>query len=339
MQVRKILGLAALALLGGLVGGCSTVQVHPVSVAQANNSSISGVRFFQPAPYLLVTQMPTPPHPMMFMAGPGPHGPMAMRGGPKRGHGDFHGRHHADRGPHGRRRPHGRMKPHGPMMNHWGHGQPMPPPMMAQQRVLCLQIIYLPDYSHPYVADLKGGLGHSKNSIVLANGWELLGINAKGHLTEPPPVRAITAQPMMPPMMPPVGGPMQGPMAWHHQGWKHHGKAMMHNRHGRHGGNKMSRKGMHGRWMNHNPMMRHMMRMHRMMMSRQAAMAMGLHPGLYRFVFNAKTGRLECLQPVKFMTLHHHGHFCSWKFHKKWHKKMPQGHKARAYPAAATGKM
>ena len=335
MQVRKLLGLASIALLGGLVGGCSTVQVHPVSVAQANNPSISGVRFFQPAPYLLVTQMPTHPQPMMLMmAGPHPHGPMAMRWGPKRRHGDFHGRHPADRDSHRHapNRKHGRMKHQRPMMGRWMNGHsmpPPPPPMMAQQRLLCLQIIYLPDYSHPYVANLKGGLGHSKNSIVLANGWELLGINAKGHLTEPPPVRAITALPMMPPM----GGPMPGPMAWKHHawkhhGWKHHGKPMMHGRQAR----KMDRHGMHRRWMNHNLMMRHMMMMHRMMMSRQAAMAMGLHPGLYRFVFNAKTGRLECLQPVKFMAWHHHGHFHGgWKHHKKWHKKLPKvGNKPKA---------
>jgi hypothetical protein len=330
MQLRKILGLVSIAIFGGLMGGCSTVQVHPVSVAQANNPSISGVRFFEPMPYLLVTQMPMHPQPMMLMrTGPHPQGmsghrgPMAMRKGWKHGHGPFHGRHFANRGPHGKLN---RMKKHGPMMNRWMGGHPMPPqmPMMAQQRVLCLQIIYLPDYSHPYVADLKGGLGHSKNSIVLANGWELLGINAQGHLTEPPPVRGITAMPMMAPMMPLMGGPMQGPMAW-----KHHGKSMMH---GRHAG-KMGRKNMHHRAMNHQQMMHRMMKMHRMMMrrmmmmhrimmSRQAAMAIGLHPGLYRFVFNAKTGRLECLQPVKFMTLHHHGHFRGgWKFHKKWNKK------------------
>ncbi len=354
MQLRKILGLASIALVGGLIGGCSTVQVHPVSVAQANNPSISGVRFFEPMPYLLVTQMPMHPQPMMLMrAGPHPQGmpghrgPMAMHKGWKHGH----GRHFADRDHHGKG-PHGKLadrKPHGPMMKRWMGGHPMPPqmPMMAQQRVLCLQIIYLPDYSHPYVADLKGGLCHSKNSIVLANGWELLGINAKGHLTEPPPVRAITAVPMMAPMMPgmmgrmmPAGGPMQGPMAWNQHSWKHHGKPMMN---GRHAG-KMGRNNMHHRAMNHNQMVHHMMKMHRMMMrrmmmmhrimmSRQAAMAIGLHPGLYRFVFNAKTGRLECLQPVKFMMLHHHGHFHhGWKAHKKWNKK--KWHKPMTAPAA-----
>lgn len=337
MQIGKVLGLASMVIMGGLVGGCSTVQVHPVTVAQVNNPAISGVRFFQPAPYLLVTQLPMHPQPMMMIRnGPGPrgpqgrHGPMAMRDGWKHGHGHFHAMHQKKRGPHGKRE-HGRMKHHGPWMMPPMAGHPMPP-MMAPQRVLCLQIIYLPDYSHPYVADLTGGLGHSKNSIVLANGWELLGINAKGHLTEPPPVRAITA------MSGPMGGPMHGPMAWQHQGMA--GRPhMMHGRHGRkmaHHRPMMGRGGMKHHPMNHKRMMWRMRMMHRMMMSRQAAMAMGLHPGLYRFVFNAKTGQLKCLVPVKFMRMAHHGHFHGgWKAHKKWNKKWHKAHPAAAKAAGS----
>ena len=47
--------------------------------------------------------------------------------------------------------------------------------------------------------------------------------------------------------------------------------------------------------------------MHRMLMPRHTARAIGLKPGLYQFVFNAKTGKLEGLRPVRLMHPKHHG--------------------------------
>ena len=266
--IRKVaIGLAAL-LLGGVVGGCASVQVHPVAVAQLNNPSIKGVRFFQPAPYLLVTEVPA-------MA-PGPHPMMPPLG---------KGEHRA-------------WKHHHKMMRCHPGKRPMPPHLSAQN-VYCLQIIYLPDYSHPYVADITGGFGHTANSIALSNGWELLGINTHGKIVPAQPIRAMTAVPAM-------HGPHPMQMKKWHKGWKHH-----------RGMGPIGRRDMKQR------MKRRMM--HRMMMSRHAAKAMGLKPGLYQFVFNARTGKLEGLKLVHLMHpgMKHHG----WKrrhgkHHGHWHKHM-----------------
>ncbi len=348
MNARRVIGVVALLAVGGIVGGCASVQVKPVSVAQVNDPAISGVRFFQPQPYLLVTEMPTRPTPPMPMMGGMMRPPMgSMRGGPNscpmmpqrsggpqcgpgqpmsdrhsgmngpEGHGHASdmaqkGHHHdmnmagmmGQPGHHGNMMKNSRNGPMGaggPMMGHdRNHPRPMRNRMMHRmvppppQQVFELQIIYLPDYSHPYVANIKGGLGRSANSIILANGWELLALNVKGHVTEPRPVHAISAAPAMPPH----GGMMRrGPM-----GAMMPGCDMNSGKPGHH--KKAQRDGKHWGW--HGPRGDHgNMMMHPMMMPRHAAMAMGLQPGLYRFVFNAKTGKLNGLRRVKLLKPHH----------------------------------
>lgn len=362
MNAQRVIRVFSLLALGGLVGGCASIKVTPVSVAQVNDPAIAGVRFFQPEPYLLVTQMsarPTPPMPMMMAMrhppmGPG-HGPdhgqatmmppagrwdgqqhnkpmMGKHHGPKDmenhnapadmphhaagGHDDM-GAMMGDRGGHGpMRRGHGMARPRPPMPKMAGRmrGRPPQPPTYE------LQIIYLPDYSHPYVANIQDGLGHSPNSLVLANGWELLGVNVKGKVTQAKPIRAITAAPAMPPhprMM--MHHPMPGMMP---------GMGMAPGRHGQH-----KKPGNHA-VQNWNPkkawQQRHNMMMHPMMMPGRAAMAMGLHPGLYAFVFNAKTGKLEGLRLVRLLKgRHQHGRMGMMKWnHGPWHAH-------HAMPAAA----
>ncbi|MGC8624150.1 MAG: hypothetical protein ACP5I8_01380 [Phycisphaerae bacterium] len=261
MHARQIIGVIVSLTLGGLIGGCASVQVKPVSVTQVNDPAIVGVRFFQPQPYLLVTEMPsmpTPPKPMLL------HGLMRLpigpmngrmscpmmrpRGGPQHGVGKpmmkWQGmnrpgrRHGTAMGPVSKRHGMAGMMALGEMRH-------LPP----QQRVFKLQIIYLPDYSHPYVAVIQGGLGHSPNSLVLANGWELLGLNVKGPVAQSRPIHAITAAPAL--------------------------------------------RQVHGRMT------------HPMLMPLHAAMAMGLQPGLYRFIFNAKNGKLEGLRRIGLLKPHH----------------------------------
>lgn len=303
MHRMKLLAMASLLGAAGLMGGCASVSVHPVSVADASNPSVNGIRFYQSTPYLLVTEMPTPPHVMFPRGRPGmrPQGPrMAMSG---RGMPMMHG--HRPEAMHGgpqrwRHEPHGRMGMRHPMM-------PMMP-MTAAQRMMMLQIIYLPDFSKPYVADFNDAFSHKKNSILLANGWELMGLNVKGHITEPPPIRAIDAVPIAGPLGRPMlrqcpMGPMRG--NGHRLGPMHPmggmGRGMMHGKHGLpHGGHKMCvNPGMMGGMM-HRPAMR-INRLHRMMMARRAAMMMGLAPGLYQFIYSPKTGQLIGLRRVRIL--------------------------------------
>lgn len=351
MNARRVIEVVVLLSVGGLVGGCASVQVKPVSVAQVNDPAIAGVRFFQPQPYLLITEMPARPTPPMPMMGQGmmrpPMGPMGgpnscpmmyqPSGGPQHGPGkSMMERHNGMKGPggqrdagdmqqtghhhdmagmmgqHGQPGHHGSMMMEGhkhgpkglggPMMGHnRTHAMPMRNGMMhrmapQQQRIFEMRIIYLPDYSHPYVANIKGGLGRSPNSIILANGWELLALNIKGHVAEPRPIHAMSAAPAMP----------QGGMMMHHRKLKMMAdRDMNHSKPGQH--KKAHRDGKH--WGQHGPRGGHGMMMHPMMMPRHAAMAMGLQPGLYRFVFNAKTGKLEGLRHVRLLKAHHwHGH-------------------------------
>lgn len=166
--------------------------------------------------------------------------------------------------------------------------------MARQPRIYELQIIYLPDYSHPYVANIHGGLGRSPNSLVLANGWELLAVNAEGKVTQAKPIRAVSAasavrpeQPMM--MHHPMPAMMQKMGMTHGR----HGQAKRGSKHAMHNGN-LKRGRRHG----------HSMMPHPMFMPGRAVMAMGLHPGLYAFVFNAKTGNLEGLRLVPMLQGH-----------------------------------
>ena len=365
MNAQRVIRVFSLLALGGLVGGCASVQVRPVSVAQVNDPAIAGVRFFQPEPYLLVTQMParpTPPMPMMMAMmhppkGPG-HGPnhgqptmmppagrwdgqqhnkpmMGKHRGPKdmenhnapadmphHAAGDHHdmGAMMGDRGRQGpMHRGHGMARPRPPMPMMGGRMRTRPP----QPPTYELQIIYLPDYSHPYVANIQGGLGHSPNSLVLANGWELLGVNVKGKVTQAKPIRAITAAPAMPP---------------HPRMMMHHPMPGMGMAPGRNGLHKKPGKHAVHNW---NPKrawrQRHNMMMHRMMMPGRAAMAMGLHPGLYAFVFNAKTGKLEGLRLVRLLKAHHQ-HGCMGMM--KWNHGPRHAHHAMpaAAPATDSGK-
>ncbi len=302
MNLRKIVGVLSLLTAGVLVGGCASVRVTPVSVAQVNDPSIAGVRFYQPQPYLLVTEMPARPMEHMPMMNgimrPGMmHPPMGHQ---QKGRGIGHKQqmmknHHgmwdknAPKGRHEDRMMHG-QKPdalhHG---NHQWNNRPnmgkmgnMIIAMRPPERVFKLEIIYLPDYSHPYVANIQGGLGHSPNSILLANGWELLGLNVKGHVTQSRPITAITAVP-----------------AKTHPGLMMHGKNMWQH------GKKASHKHAAGdaRQWGHHPS-RGMMH-HPMMLPRHAAMAMGLHPGLYQFVFSPKTGKLAGLRCIRLLKPHH----------------------------------
>ncbi len=321
MSARKIAGVLSLLALGVLVGGCASVQVKPVSVAQVNDPAIAGVRFFQPQPYLLVTEMPSHPMPpmrMLMMQGGMPH-PMACRS-ESRLHGDMHHMMKAHHGMAGMNAPAGqhkdRMMPgrrsdaiHDgkpmfmgrPVMAKMAHMAMMARMMRAahpQQRIFKLEIIYLPDYSRPYVANIQGGLGHSPNSILLANGWELLGLNVKGHVTPSRPIQAITAVPTMP-----------------HAGMMMHGNAMW--QHGKHAWHKPTADNAHPWGQRRSHGMMH----HPMMLPRHAAMAMGLHPGLYRFVFSAKTGKLEGLRCIRLLKPHHwHGHNAMKCKNPMWHK-------------------
>ena len=333
MNAQRVIGVISLLAIGGLIGGCASVQVQPVSVAQVNDPAIEGIRFFQPQPYLWVTQMPARPAPAMHLAGwPGMGRPMRPGQGPMRPPGgrwyNSHGgmsmrgmgepagskdqnpangmpRHadHRQHSMHGMMAGHGRHGPthQGPRMT--GPRPPMPigagrmRPNGPPQSIYELQIIYLPDYSHPYVANIHGGLGHSPNSLILANGWQLLAVNVKGKVTPAKPIRALTAIPAMPPQPPgmmrhPIPG-MMGTMgmALRRQGpGKHGSQHMLPNRNQNHG------------WRQH-----HRMMPRRMFMPGRAAMAMGLRPGLYAFVFNAKTGKLEGLRMVR-MLKEHPGH-------------------------------
>ena len=294
----KWLILASLTCSVGLIGGCASVSVHPVSVADANNPAVSGIRFYQSTPYLLVTEMPTPMHVLIKRNGPGmpPAGPgMAMRGRMEHqhwGHGGNRAEHHHRDGR--------RMMPKwrgGPTMIHRRPMPAMPMAMARPQHVMMLQIIYLPDFSKPYVANFNNPFSRGKNSIVLANGWELMGINVKGHIKEPPPIRAITASPAHPPRaMHPM---MMGPM-----GMRRGGMGPMGMMPGHPPFNHMKRKGRHGpmimRGMMPRPGMR-FMRRRGMMMPWRAAMAMGLKPGLYQFVYSPKTGQLLGLRAVRIL--------------------------------------
>jgi hypothetical protein len=225
---------------------------------------------------------------------------------------------------------------HGPQMG-WMHRM-APMPMMvrkaAAQRMLMLQIIYLPDFSKPYVAKFNNPFSHHKNSILLANGWELMGINVKGHLKEPPPIRAIDALPSGGPpggLMRP-GHPMMGPggLAFSPMGGRKPG--MMGGLHHGHMGPMHGHGMMHGmrRGMMHRPAML-INRWHHMMMARRAAMMMGLTPGLYQFIYSPKTGALIGLRRVRIlpgmapfgppMMMMHHPmwhHQGAWGYGKKW---------------------
>jgi hypothetical protein len=332
----KTLVMVSLLGVSGLMGGCAAVSVHPVSVADANNPSVSGIRFYQPTPYLLVTELPSRPqvmvHPgpmgMAGMAMAGPKG-MAMHrpmSGPMRhrDHGPDMGRDHGMRGHHpmppGRHGWHGGPQGRKGMMHAMMPMPPMHPMMIARkaQRVMMLQIIYLPDFSKPYVLNINNALSHHNNSIVLANGWELLGVNVKGHLAEPPPIRAIDAVPGGKPMGPghPMPRMMRRPGRWGHP---MHGMQR-----------KNAKRGMRGpgmmRGMMHRPAMR-IQRWHRMMIARRAAMMMGLTPGLYQFVYSPKTGQLLGLRRVRIlpgmmppgrMWMHPHMMWKGWKHGKKW---------------------
>lgn len=346
MQARRIIKVGVLLALGGLVGGCASVQIKPIAVSQVNDPDIAGVRFFQPQPYLLVTQMPSmpaPPEPMMRQGIMGPpmepmkgrmscpmmwRSPGGLRHGlckpmmnsqnmnrPNHRPGDMvrkpltknHGMacmidRKGASGMHGHRMMGGHqycqiqpgrmlgLKPPTP-------GMPMPVWKMRRlpppQRIFKLQIIYLPDYSHPYVADIQGGLGHSSNSLVLANGWELLGLNVKGSVAQSKPITAITVAPAQ-----------RKEKKWtsHHKPWGHGGM------------------------------------MHPMLMPRHTAMAMGLRPGLYRFVYNAKTGKLAGLRRIRLLKPHHwHGMMSMMKW-KKSNRHEPHPMLPAAVPAKGSGK-
>ncbi len=299
MQKMKWLILASLTCSVGLIGGCASVSVHPVSVADANNPAVSGIRFYQSSPYLLVTEMPTPMHVLIQRHGPGmpPGGPgMAMRGRMEHqhwGHEDDRAEHHHRDGR--RMMPKWRGRHGGPM----GHRRPMPPMKMAitrPQHMMMLQIIYLPDFSKPFVANFNNPFSRGKNSIVLANGWELMGINVKGHVKEPPPIRAVTALPMHPPH------PL-APMMMRAMGMRHGRMGPMRKM-------KMMRR----------PGMR-FNRRHAMMMWRRAAMAMGIKPGLYQFVYSPKTGQLIGLRAVRILP-----GMMPMGLHLKWHHKGRRKH-------------
>ncbi|HMD54979.1 MAG TPA: hypothetical protein VKJ65_10565 [Phycisphaerae bacterium] len=290
MRMRQVVLAMPMILAGALLAGCSAVNVQPISVDQVNDPSVSGVRFYQSAPYLLVTDNSAPQGPQTLMLNPGGpmrqpaanmpgpmqggnnnnnqmgppsfngpgNGPSAFNGGPPNGPGNGpnagphnggpnnnanpgHGQHRM-RGMHGQMGPGGGAQMSGRMLF-------LRTSQQANQGVFTLQIIYLPDYSHPYVAQINS----SGNSIALANGWELLGINASGHLDNPPPITATTRPPAAPAAM-----------------------AMM----------SMAGGGGPGR---------------AMFVARGAAMAMGLTPGLYQFVFDSKTGELQGLKRVAFL--------------------------------------
>ncbi len=336
MNARRFIGFFSLLTMGGLVGGCASVQVRPVSVAQVNDPAIAGIRFFQPQPYLWVTQMPSTPASAMPMAGrPGMGQPMKPGQGPMmppgaRWNKSHHGMpmsgmggnagskdqnpsngmsRHAD---HAQHPMHETMASHGQQGTmHQGPrmaGRRPPMPMMAgrmrpngpPQSIYELQIIYLPDYSHPYVANIHGGIGYSPNSLILANGWQLLAVNVKGKVAQAKALRALTAMPAMTPHQPgmlhhPMPG-MMGNMGMEHRRLGHANTGSKHPMHHR---NLQQTKQTWRRG--------HRMMPHPMFMPGRAAMAMGLHPGLYAFVFNAKTGKLQGLRMVR-MLKEHPGH-------------------------------
>lgn len=345
MQKVKIALVAGLACSAAFIGGCASVSVHPVSVADANNPSISGIRFYQSAPYLLVTEMPTPMHAMIPHPRPGMPAAgrgMAMRGGPWNRHGGPMGRMHGMEGMHRQRHADNHHPQRHPMMGgrHGPQRRPgmmvrrpmMPMPMMRPQRMMLLQIIYLPDFSKPYVANFNNPFSHGKNSIVLANGWELMGINVKGHIKEPPPIRAVTAvptrpgmpmRPMMGPMMGQMGmrpggiGPMRGMGGMMRGGFPAGGMGWNGGHKPKAGGRMMPRPGMR------------LNRLRGMMILRRAALGMGLSPGLYQFVYSPKTGQLLGLRRVRILPgmmlwgphMMFHGrwaHRGTWKHPKNW---------------------
>ena len=308
MQKMKWFVLASLACSAGFLGGCASVSVHPVSVADANNPAVSGIRFYQSTPYLLVTEMPTPMRAMMQRNGPGmpSGGPgMAMRGPNQRGgpmgnnhwgHGNDHAEPQHSNGH--RMMPERHGPPGGPGMVWRRPMPPMPGPMARPQRVMLLQIIYLPDFSRPYVANFNNPFSRGKNSIVLANGWELMGINVKGRIQPPPPVRALMASPMPPPH--PMHPMMMGAMGMQH-GRMGQMRGMMP---GHPLPSSMRCKGRYAPTIMRKKMLRPGMRFNRwhgMMMRRRAAMAMGLKPGLYQFVYSPKTGQLLGLRAVRIL--------------------------------------
>ncbi len=374
MNAQRVIGVVSLLALGSLIGGCASVQVTPVSVAQESDPAIAGVRFFQPEPYLLVTQLPARPMGPMpgimpkLMPGmmPGMQPRMGPGMGPNMGQpmikpsaGRWDRRSHAKammskhRGlknmkhhnapadmPNDVSRYHRDMTAmmdghnwHGPTQRGRAMGKAKPPmPMMAlrmppQPPTYELQIIYLPDYSHPYVANIQGGFGRSANSLILANGWELLGINVKGRITQAKPIRAITAAPAMPPhprmmmrrtkpgMMPKMN------MVPDRSGWhkKAGAKAVR---------NWRSKPG----WKQGQNMT-----VHPMIMPGPAALALGLHPGLYAFVFNPRTGKLEGLRPVRLLKAYHQPDRWGMMYtkHRPWNS---PSEKPGATPAGDTGK-
>ena len=271
MRMRLWVMAIPMVFAGAFLAGCSGVNVQPISVDQINDPSVSGVRFYQSEPYLLVTSMGAPQRAQNVMfnsagmqggqAGSSVPGPMqwgpngnSRMGPPQPGNhpnANVHNgnmQNNAGPGPRGFRGMRGQFGPGGG--NRIARGTlVLRAAQQPQEDMLTLQIIYLPDYSHPYVAQING----NGNSVVLANGWELLGINASGPLGNPPPVTAVTRQPgvQVLGMMGGAGGGMGRPM----------------------------------------------------FLARSSAGALGLMPGLYQFVFDSKTGELTGLKRVT-LTIH-----------------------------------
>jgi hypothetical protein len=140
--------IVAAGLVAGL-GGCASVKVVRVDPAKVNGPYVeggkaqtTGVLFYRPRAYLMVTQ--------------GPAAKDAQSGDAAGG------------------KPPATPAPAGGTAEPRGDGKPAP----AAQPTLNVQIIWLPDYSQEYEILAHPGLGSVTMNPTLKDGWNLAGLSA-----------------------------------------------------------------------------------------------------------------------------------------------------------------